>query len=80
MLIMSKVYKIKEIRRDTKWAQRKEQFKWRFHRDCAWVCNNKELVIGLATVLIPTVTTIVKVGNKRINLRKEQKLKECIVC
>ena len=74
---MSKVYKIKEIRGDAKWAYRKEQLKQELRKARVLVYNNKELVIGLASVLIPTITAVVKVGGKRINLRKEQKLKDC---
>ena len=58
---MSKVYKIKEIRGDAKWAYRKEQLKQELRKARVLVYNNKELVIGLASVLIPTIATIVKV-------------------
>lgn len=41
-----------------------------------WLINNKEAVIALTPVVIGGITTVTKVVGKRINLNKEEALKD----
>lgn len=40
-----------------------------------WMCRNKEAIIVFAPVLIGGVTTVVKIIGKRVNLNKEDDIK-----
>lgn len=41
-----------------------------------WVIRNKEMVLTLTPIAIGGITTVCKVVGKRVNLRKEEELKE----
>ena len=54
---------------------------FKFKAKCAardglkWVVDNKELVITVTPVIVAGVTTVAKVANKSINLKKQEDIK-----
>lgn len=60
---------------ETKFQRLKREAKARCDEIKDWIGRNKEAVIVLAPIVIGGVTTIVKVVGKRVNLHKEEAVK-----
>lgn len=54
----------------------KDKLRAKIRKGKEWVIQNRGLVVTFTPVVISGVATVVKVVGKRINLRKEQSLKE----
>lgn len=70
------VVTIDEFKKESKKRRIKEQINVKIQNGKEWLHRNKESVITLTPVVIGGVTTIVKVVGKRINLYKEENLKD----
>ena len=60
----------KEKLEDLKWNAKRK-----FREGLRWVSDNKELVITVMPVVVGCIVTVTKVVGKRINLQKEESLK-----
>ena len=70
------VVSMKEIKREARKRELKEKFNAKIQNGKEWFIRNKESVIALTPVVIGGLTTITKVVSKRINLAKEEELKD----
>ena len=70
------VVSMKEIKREARKRELKEKFNAKIQNGKEWFIRNKETVIALTPVVIGGLTTIIKVVSKRINLAKEEELKD----
>lgn len=70
------VVSMKEIKREARKRELKEKFNAKIQNGKEWFIRNKETVITLTPVVIGGLTTIIKVVSKRINLAKEEELKD----
>ena len=60
---------------ETKFQQFKRKADAKFREAKAWFVRNKEAVIVLTPVVIGGVTTVVKVVGRRVNLHKQEAVK-----
>lgn len=67
---------IEDFKRESRKRAFKEKVRTKIQNGKEWVVKNKEAVITLTPVIIGGVTTIVKVAGKRVNLRKQEDLKD----
>lgn len=70
------VVTMKDFKRESKRRAFKEKINTKIQNGKEWITRNKEAVITLTPVIIGGVTTITKVVGKRINLRKQENLKD----
>lgn len=70
------VVNIKDFERESKKRAFKEKVNTKIQNGKEWVMKNKEAVFAATPVVIGGLTTITKVVGKRINLRKQEKLKD----
>ena len=61
--------------KEEKRAEFKMKIKQKFQNGKDWVIRNKDMVITFTPIIIGSVTTITKVVGKRVNLRKEESVK-----
>lgn len=71
-----KVVEIKDFERESKKREFKEKIDTKIQNGKEWLIRNKETIIVLAPVVIGCGTTVFKVVDKRINLRKQENLKD----
>lgn len=69
-----KVYVVSESGEDLK-AGVKEKIKEKIQKGKEWVIKNKDTVIVFTPVVIGGIATIAKVAGKRINLQKQEAVK-----
>lgn len=62
--------------REEKVADFKARLKMKLEDGKEWVIRNKEAVITLTPIVIGGISTVTKVVGKRINLRKQEALKD----
>lgn len=70
------VVNMDDFKRESKKREFKEKVRMKFQNGKEWIMRNKETVITLTPVIIGGVTTITKVVGKRLNLRKQEDLKD----
>lgn len=70
------VVDMREFKRESKKREIKEKINTKIQNGKEWFSRNKETVIALTPVVIGGVTTITKVVGKRVNLRKQEDLKD----
>lgn len=67
---------MEEFKRESKRRAFKDKINMKIQNGKEWIARNKEAVITLTPVIIGGVTTVTKVIGKRINLRKQETLKD----
>lgn len=70
------VVNMEEFKRESKRRAFKDKINAKIQNGKEWIVRNKEAVIILTPVIIGGVTTVSKVVGKRINLRKQENLKD----
>lgn len=70
------VVQMEEFKRESKRRALKDKINAKIQNGKEWIVKNKEAVITLTPVIIGGVTTVSKVVGKRINLRKQENLKD----
>lgn len=70
------VIDMREFEHESKRRAFKQKINTKIQNGKEWVVRNKEAVIALTPVIIVGVTTVTKVVGKRINLRKQEDLKD----
>lgn len=70
------VVTMEDFKREQKRREFKEKVNAKIQKGKEWFVRNKDTVITLTPVVIGGVTTVVKVVGKRMNLRKEETLKD----
>lgn len=70
------VVQMEEFKRESKRRVFKDKINAKIQNGKEWIVRNKEAVITLTPVIIGGVTTVSKVVGKRINLRKQENLKD----
>ena len=70
------VVTMEDFKREQKRREFKEKVNAKIQKGKEWFVRNKDAVITLTPVVIGGVTTVVKVVGKRMNLRKEETLKD----
>lgn len=70
------VVNMEEFKRESKRRAFKDKINAKIQNGKEWIVRNKEVVITLTPVIIGGVTTVSKVVGKRINLRKQENLKD----
>ena len=70
------VVQMEDFKRESRKRTIKEKIQTKLQNGKEWVMRNKETVITLTPVIIGGVTTITKVVGKRLNLRKQEDLKD----
>lgn len=70
------VVNLKDFEREQKKREFKEKVNVKFQKGKEWIVRNKEAVVTLTPVVIGGIMTVVKVVGKRINLRKQENLKD----
>lgn len=70
------VVNMEEFKRESKRGAFKDKINAKIQNGKEWIVRNKEAVITLTPVIIGGVTTVSKVVGKRINLRKQENLKD----
>ena len=70
------VVQMEDFKRESRKRAIKEKIQTKLQNGKEWVMRNKETVITLTPVIIGGVTTITKVVGKRLNLRKQEDLKD----
>ena len=70
------VVKMEGFKRESKRRAFKDKINTKIQNGKEWIVRNKEAVITLTPVIIGGVTTVTKVVGKRINLRKQENLKD----
>lgn len=71
-----KVLKMEDFKREFKQREFKAKIQAKIQNGKEWIMRNKEMVITLTPVIIAGVTTVTKVVCKRVNLRKQEDLKD----
>lgn len=63
------------------WKSKHKQFerKEKVEKLKVWANENKETIIALAPMVLVTITNVIRFTNKRVNLRKEQNLKDLYI-
>lgn len=69
------VVKIEDFRKESKKRAFKEKINAKIQNGKEWVVKNKEAMITLTPVVIGGLTTITKVVGKRVNLHKQESVK-----
>lgn len=69
-----KIY-ILDIKPEKKMDEIRRKLKPKLQKGKEWVIKNKDSLIVIAPVVVGGITTIVKVVGKRVNLHKEETLK-----
>ena len=70
------VVNMKDIKREARKRAIKKRVTNSFRNGKDWVVRNKEAVITLAPIVIGGITTVAKVVGKRVNLHKQEDLKD----
>lgn len=70
------VVKIENFKRESKRRAYKDKLNAKIQNGKEWIIKNKETVVALTPVIIGGITTISKVVGKRVNLRKQENLKD----
>jgi hypothetical protein len=70
------VVSMEDFKREAKRRVFKDKINAKIQNGKEWIVRNKEAVITLTPVIIGGVTTVSKVVGKRINLRKQENLKD----
>ena len=70
------VVKIDDFKRESKRRAYKDKLNAKIQNGKEWIIKNKETVVTLTPVIIGGITTISKVVGKRVNLRKQENLKD----
>nr|DAI11819.1 MAG TPA: hypothetical protein [Caudoviricetes sp.] len=70
------VVQMEEFKRESKRRAFKDKINAKIRNGKEWIVRNKEAVVTLTPVIIGGVTTVSKVVSKRINLRKQENLKD----
>lgn len=70
------VVNMEEFKRESKRRAFKDKINAKIQNGKEWIVRNKEAVITLTPVIIGSVTTVSKIVGKRINLRKQENLKD----
>ena len=73
---MDNIFTMDDFRKEQKKREFKEKIISKINSGKQFIVRNKETIITLTPVVITGITTVSKVVNKRINLRKEENLKE----
>ena len=73
---MDNVFKIDDFRKEQNKREFKDKVISKINSGREFIVRNKETIITLTPVIIGCITTVSKVVNKRINLRKEENLKD----
>ena len=70
------VVNMKDVKREARKRAIKERVTNSFRNGKDWVVRNKEAVITLTPIVIGGITTVAKVVGKRVNLHKQEDLKD----
>lgn len=70
------VIEIKDFKRESRKREIKDKLNTKLQNGKEWFIRNKEIIIVLAPVVVGCSTTVFKVVGKRINLRKQENLKD----
>lgn len=73
---MSKIIDVDFRTKEEKRASFKAKLNEKIQDGKDWFMRNKEYVITLTPVIVGGVTTVAKVVSKRVNLRKQEELKD----
>lgn len=75
-IIMNNTINIEDFRKETKKREFKEKLNSKIQRGKEWFVRNREAIIYLTPIVIGGAATIAKVVGKRVNLRKQEELKD----
>lgn len=70
------VVKIEDFKRESKRRAYKDKLNAKIQNGKEWIIKNKETVVTLTPVIVGGITTISKVVGKRVNLCKQENLKD----
>lgn len=70
------VVNMKDFKRESKRRAFKEKMTTKIQNGKEWAVRNKQAVITLTPVIVGGITAMTKVVGKRINLRKQENLKD----
>lgn len=70
------IVKLKDFKGESRKRAFKEKVNVKIKNTKEWIIRNKEAIITITPIAIGSVTTIAKVVNKRLNLRKQQNLQD----
>lgn len=73
---MNNTINIEDFRKETKKREFKEKLNSKIRRGKEWFVRNREAIITLTPIIIGGAATIAKVVGKRVNLRKQEELKD----
>ncbi len=73
---MSENINIEDFRKELKKRELKDKVNTKIRKTKDWIIQNKEAVITITPIIIGGVATITKVVGKRVNLRKQEELKD----
>ena len=75
-IIMNNTINIEDFRKETKKREFKDELNSKIRRGKEWFVRNREAIIYLTPIVIGGAATIAKVVGKRVNLRKQEELKD----
>lgn len=70
------VVNMKDIKKEARKRAIKEKVTTKLRDGKEWVMRNKEAVITLTPIVVGGITTVAKVVGKRVNLHKQEDLKD----
>lgn len=73
---MNNTVNFDDFRKEARKRDIKEKIKSKIQSGKDWFIQNKEIVITLVPIIIGGVTTVAKVVGKRVNLHKQEELKD----
>lgn len=73
---MAEMLKFEDFQKEQKKRKFKEKVSSKIQNGKEWVINNKEIVMTALPVIVGGFTTVIKVVDKKHNLKKQEKLKD----
>lgn len=73
---MSNTVNLEDFRKEARKRELKNKVDSKIQKGREWFARNKEAVIAFIPVAIGGITTVVKVVGKRVNLHKQEELKD----
>lgn len=77
---MKKAYGVEDVQRRIDFENKKDEFKRKMRNNMdsigSWIYRNREMVIFFTPIVIGSLTTLVKVVGKNVNLSKEKAVKD----
>lgn len=73
---MNNTINIEDFRKETKKRELKDKLNSKIRRGKEWFVRNREAIVYLTPIVIGGAATIAKVVGRRVNLRKQEELKD----